>query len=345
MEHTLKLLIIGQTGGTNVGESFLKAAISLKIEPVFINFRLAYSKSQLINQIYWHLLHKRHPKIKKFSQHVLQTCYEIRPQVILSTGIAPITKRVLENIGQMGVVCCSFLTDDPWSSTHYARWFFTALPFYDVIFTPRRANMADLKKIGCKNVVYLPFGFDPDLFYPEEAVNAEEKSQFSSDILFAGGADQDRVNYISALINAGFRVGLYGSYWERYPQTRNFTKGQADVRTLRLATGNTKIALCLVRRANRDGNSMRTFEVPAVGACMLAEETQEHREIFGEEGQAVVYFRTIEEMLKKTTWLLAHEQERQKLAQNVHWLICQGGHTYKDRLQTILKTDIITQSQ
>jgi spore maturation protein CgeB len=81
---------------------------------------------------------------------------------------------------------------------------------------------------------------------------------------------------------------------------------------------------------------MRTFEVPAIGACMLTEDTQEHREIFGEEGKAVVYFQTIPEMLEKADWLLNHEAERQSLAQNAHVLIFQGKHTYKDRLETML---------
>jgi spore maturation protein CgeB len=81
---------------------------------------------------------------------------------------------------------------------------------------------------------------------------------------------------------------------------------------------------------------MRTFEVPAIGSCMLTEDTQEHREIFGKEGEAVLYFNTISEMLEKTRWLLNHDRERQRLAKSVHQLITQGSHTYRDRLKTIL---------
>jgi spore maturation protein CgeB len=81
---------------------------------------------------------------------------------------------------------------------------------------------------------------------------------------------------------------------------------------------------------------MRTFEVPAIGACMLTEDTSEHREIFGPEGEAVVYFSTVSEMVDKARWLLEHEKERQKLAQSAHLLITQGNNTYTDRLKTIL---------
>ena len=71
---------------------------------------------------------------------------------------------------------------------------------------------------------------------------------------------------------------------------------------------------------------------------MLTEDTAEHREIFGQEGEAVVYFQTIPEMLEKTRWLLNHDQERQRLAQNAHLLITQGQNTYGDRLKTMLST-------
>ena len=50
------------------------------------------------------------------------------------------------------------------------------------------------------------------------------------------------------------------------------------------------ISVCLVRRANRDGHVMRTFEAPAMGACLAMEDTEEHRAIFGEDGDNVVYF-------------------------------------------------------
>jgi hypothetical protein len=36
---------------------------------------------------------------------------------------------------------------------------------------------------------------------------------------------------------------------------------------------------------------MRSFEIAAVGGCMLARDIDEHREIFGSEGEAAVYFR------------------------------------------------------
>ena len=82
---------------------------------------------------------------------------------------------------------------------------------------------------------------------------------------------------------------------------------------------------------------MRTFEIAATGTCLLAEETEEHHAIFGDEGQAVMYFRTTHEMVTKLRWLLAHDDERRRLARAAHHLIVRGRNTYADRLTEMLR--------
>ncbi|MDB9456400.1 glycosyltransferase [Dolichospermum circinale CS-534/05] len=331
----MKLLIIGLSGTTHIGGTFFKVAKNLHLDPRFINVDLAYQAPKWLKTINWHLRGRYPSNLNTFSQDVVKQCVNLQPQWLLTTGIAAINNLALHQIGEMGIKRLNFLTDDPFNPAHYAPWFFKALPHYDIVFSPRRANIEDLLNAGCPQVEYLPFGYDHDLFYPADLSKLNPDATVP-DVVFAGGADRDRVPYMSALIKSGINLALYGGYWERYPETKAHTQGQADVSTLRLAIGRAKISLCLVRKANRDGNCMRTFEVPAIGSCMLTEDTQEHREIFGQEGEAVVYFNTIPEMLEKTHWLLNHDDERQRLAKNAHLLITQGSHTYGDRLKTML---------
>jgi spore maturation protein CgeB len=329
----MKLLIVGSSGGTHLGGTFLKVAKNLNLDPQLINRDLAYTAPKWLKTFNWHFRGRYPSQLRTFSQEIIQHCRSFSPQLLLTTGIAPINYVALGEIGAMGIKRLNFLTDDPWNQAHYAPWFFQALPYYDIVFSPRRGNIGELLTAGCPRVEYLPFGYDEDLFYPPDSLNP---STPDADMVFAGGADRDRVPYMYALIQSGINLALYGNYWERYPETKAYTRGQADVPTLRRVIKSAKISLCLVRRANRDGNCMRTFEVPAVGSCMLTEDTPEHREIFGQEGEAVVYFNTVTEMVEKTHWLLNHDQERQRLAQNAHLLITQGQNTYGDRLKTML---------
>ena len=331
----MKLIIIGGSGGTHIGDAFRKAALDLKLEPILMNFQQAYETPRWIQLISRHLRGKLPPRLHNFSQEVIQKCSDFKPRWLVATGIMPIHRQALQEVGKMGIQRLNYLTDDPWNPAHRAKWFLQALPFYDAVFSVRRANLLDLKQVDCKKVKYLPFGYAPELFY-REPPPSQQRDQFTSDVVFVGAADRERFPYIKALIHSGFKIGLYGSFWERFPETRSLTRGQADLRTLRFAISSTKVALCLVRRANRDGNSMRTFEIPAIGACMLTEDTQEHREIFGEEGKAVVYFKSVNEMLKKAKLLLNNEEKRSRLAVKAHDLIVNGGHTYQNRLSAML---------
>ena len=317
----MSLVIVGGSGGTNIGVSLFRSAQAIGLTPKLYHSDLAYSDNILVKKFNWHLRGKFPSRLDTFSDTILDYCRIYMPKWIVTTGIAPVHWSSLQTLGKIGIHRINFLTDDPWNAQHYAAWFIKSLPHYDVVFSPRRANINDLNQAGCNRAEYLPFGYDHELFFPEILSTSQEPVP---DILFAGGADADRVPYVHALIQGGFNLQLYGSYWEKYPETRSHTLGQANVVTLRKAITRAKISLCLVRRANRDGNCMRTFEVPAVGACMLTEDTPEHREIFGPEGEAVIYFQSVPEMLQKAQWLLEHEQERQRLAQNAHDLITQG---------------------
>jgi spore maturation protein CgeB len=81
---------------------------------------------------------------------------------------------------------------------------------------------------------------------------------------------------------------------------------------------------------------MRSFEIAAIGGCLLAEDTLEHRDLFGPDGSAAVYFGSPDQMLDRLRWLLAHDGERARLAAAARQVVVSGRHTYQDRLATML---------
>ena len=138
-----------------------------------------------------------------------------------------------------------------------------------------------------------------------------------------------------AFMKAGPPVALVGGYWDRFSATRQHALGHKPPETVRDWTA-AKVNLCLVRRANRDGHVMRSFEIAAVGGCMLAEDTDEHREIFGPDGEAVLYFRTPEEAGARARALVANPTERARLSASIRTRIVAGRHTYRERLASML---------
>jgi spore maturation protein CgeB len=332
-----RILIVGNPDPIHMGAHFLQAARASGFTAQILDTRQAYDAFWPLVQWNWRLRGHRPARLGTFSAAVLERCRAFAPDILLATGLAPLDRETLAEIGKGGSIRINFLTDDPWNRAHYAPWFLQSLPFYDYVFTPRRSNIDEIKQIGCHRVDYLPFAYHPELHFVESPENAEERERFSCDIVFVGGADRDRLPFITALLRQRFQVALYGGYWERYPATRPYTRGHTDITSLRKAISAASVSLCLVRRANRDGHVMRSFEIPAMGGCMLTEDTTEHRELFGAEGETVVYFSTIDEMLNKLRWLLDHPVERQRLATAAHQRITGGGNTYRDRLLAILQ--------
>jgi spore maturation protein CgeB len=152
-------------------------------------------------------------------------------------------------------------------------------------------------------------------------------------VIFAAAADRDRIPYITALLEGGYRLGLFGVFWDRFPATRGRAGEWLPPERLRPAVAASRTALCLVRRANRDGHVMRTYELAAMRACILAEDTAEHREILGD---TVSYFRTPADLSALVAALLPDDAARERSAAAAHARITGGANTYADRLRSIL---------
>jgi len=328
---TVDLLIAGARGGTNVGQSLYEGAERAGYRAMLLDTKLAMQGPYLLTKLKWHLMGHRPVRLSRFSAEVVDTCARVRPRFFVSVGIAPVKAAAVRALRAQGVQAINYLTDDPWNPGHRSRWALAALREYDRIASPRRANMPQLAALGRPEVRYVPFGYDPSHCFPEPADRS-----LASDVIFVGGADADRVPWVHRLVAAGLKVALYGSYWDRFPPTRGVSRGQAGPDVIRRATSVAKLALCLVRRANRDGHVMRSLEIAAIGACMLVEDTDEHRALFGPDGEAVVYFRTPDEMVARAQWLLGRDEERSRLARAVHALITEGPHSYADRLSAML---------
>ncbi len=329
------LLIVGNPAVSHIGSHFRRAAEELSVPVEICDTRPAFDAPWPVVQFGWRVLGHRPPRLGAYGRQVLALCEALRPRWLLATGMAPLTRDTLARLRALGVNCFNHLTDDPWNPAHRAAWFLEALPAYQIVFSPRRANLDDLRALGCRQVHYLPFAYAPHIHFPEQA-QGQERSQFDCDVLFYGGADRDRLPYVLALINGGLKVHLYGGYWDRYAGTRPYFKGHADPATLRKAVAGARVTLCLVRRANRDGHVMRSFGVPAMAGCMLTEDTPEHGALLGADGEATVYFRDPEELIAKVKWLLANPENRRRLARTAHERITQGGHSYADRLRVML---------
>lgn len=335
MSASTRLLIVGAEDGSNIGGSLYRAAQKLGAEVLMCDTAAAWRINTFAQRAAWHFWGRRPLYLSAFSQSVLRACREFEPTAILTTGRAPLTSAVLTQCRRLGIRLLNFSTDDPFNPAMRSPWFLRGLRLYDIVFTPRRANVSELRAFGCADVRYMPFGYDEELFYRE----AEgEAAGSGDDLFFAGHVERSRMDYVSAALAMRFTIRLYGSGWDRYASTRRCARGEADIPTIRREATLCKLALCVVRHDNRDGHSMRTFELAAVGACMLVEDTPEHRQIFGAAGDNVAYFSSPAEMLHKAATLVTDASRRRQMRDAVYDLIVQGRNTYADRLRAMLQS-------
>ena len=81
------------------------------------------------------------------------------------------------------------------------------------------------------------------------------------------------------------------------------------------------------------------MEIPACGAFMLAERTDEHLRLF-EEGKEAAYFGSNEELLEKVRYYLNHEDERRMIASAGRKRCLDSGYSHHERLKYMLSVAI-----
>lgn len=332
MTRQPRLLICGNLGGTNIAESFLHACEKLGWKARVCEVRHAFGGPRILRVLSWRVLGHRPPTLHRYNRLVRDELESFRPQLLLTMGVCPVTGSTLRAAARLGATTANFASDDPWNSIHRSRRFEQSVQYYDHVFTPRHANRSDFIRAAARAIHYLPFGYDPRFSFPEPSTDKNG----SPEILFVGGGDRDRVPLMRELVQAGIHLRIHGSYWERDTITRSACAGQVGPHELRKASATASVNLILVRRANRDGHVMRSFEAAACGGCLMVEETREHREIFAD---TVTYFRTPSEMVEQARRLLAAPERRQQSANaSYRRIVVEGRNTYADRLQAILET-------
>src|SRR5262249_44795730 len=153
----------------------------------------ASAAPRLLRSLSWHLADRRPLHLNQFSKELVKACARAKPQILIATGMAPLTESALHALRQLGIVCVNYSTDDPWNPAMSSRWHLRALPSYDLVFSPRRSNLDDFRRLGCLKVRYLPFGYDETLF----ASPVQFGDTPVHDVLFVGGADADRAAFLA----------------------------------------------------------------------------------------------------------------------------------------------------
>jgi hypothetical protein len=211
--------------------------------------------------------------------------------------------------------------DDPFGEYGMSefRTFMKAIPEYDVHLIPRKPNVAEYLDWGARRVEQIvPFwGYDPPT-HRKVALDDEERRHFGAPVGFIGMAEKERAASITRLVHEGFTVKVWGNRWPSYladDDARKVIAGPAQFgETYAKIISSFDINLAFLRRQNRDEHTSRSVELPAAGAFMLAERTDEHLQLF-EEGREAEFFDSDDELVEKVRYYVQRPEERARIAE------------------------------
>ncbi len=338
----LPLLIIADTSVPEaLGSKLLNGAVSLGLEPgrdIQVNYTspaVTYSPSmkRLRGKVFFRLADRRSREWWKFQEELLSQIRCSRPKFVLVTGVLPLKCEIFNEIQDQGSLIVNYLTDDPWNPIHRRRSFLRNLPLYDHIFSTKKALCSRLKMAGTRSTSWLPFAYDPTLHHATQQSLALD----NANVLFVGTGAAERLAWLAALESLpGLKRRIHGNNWEGL-NTPGWEKHSAVIGDQYCsAIQGADIVLGLLREANRDLSTDRSYEIGAIGGCGLYQDSSEHRELlpyYPDEG----FFRTPNQLRERVQYLMANPSLRRQLRQLGSEALRKPENTYAARLQSMLK--------
>ncbi len=274
---------------------------------------------------------------RKSNLQILETCRSFSPDIVLVIGTSGVRAGTL---GQIKVLCpatrlyCLY----PDSPHNLDSERIQCLPVFDRIAVSSPPWVATFEKLGGRAVNYLPFAADPSIHWPEASVCIGANHR--SDVTFLGNWRSERETLLEGLSDFDLRI-WGGDYWKKRTKSNSALRHRWAGRPamgleFRQVCAGSKIMLNIMDAATWPGPNMRAFEQPACGAFSLVERTAPASEIF-KEGETVECFDSLDEARDKIRFYLGHESARFQIAKAARDFVIQRGHTYRDRVQTILR--------
>ena len=178
---------------------------------------------------------------------------------------------------------------------------------------------------------WLPFAYDPELHHPPQ-----QPTSAGADVLFVGTGAEERLPWLKAISSLpGVSCQLHGNNWDRYPTPGWHRGGAVTGEAYCNAIGSARIVLGLLRQANGDLSTDRSYEIGAIGGCGLYQDSSEHRALlpgYPDEG----FFSNPEELKTRLAHLLQKPELQQRLRALGSEALRSSDHTYAARLRSIL---------
>lgn len=218
------------------------------------------------------------------------------------------------------------------------------LPLFDCLFTTKSYHAEDpAVRSAVREVVVLRHGFDPAV-HREVAPSARALEAYACDVSFVGCWSPKKERAVASLLEAipDLRLDLWGPAWDRAaPPVRRHWRGRGAYGDELVAIHRASaINLGLLSEAGTGGGSgdrvtARTWQIPAAGAFLLHERTDELLAYF-RDGEEVASFEGDAGLAERVRHFLVHSGERECIRQAGRARCLREDYTYRPAARAIL---------
>lgn len=269
---------------------------------------------RIVASIGWRL--RRPVDLAEENAALLASALAVRPDVVICDNARNIRPRTLEAIrAETGAILAFSSPDDIIAPHNSSHWLQASYPLWDVWFTTKTFNVDELRARGVRRPILVGNMYDPAIHTPLSPADVGPEYE-AFDAVFVGTHERAREADLKALAEAGLRVLVHGNPARRFSQGwRVLEPYGVTVRPAVVdadyarAVHHGKIAMCFLRKLNRDQITQRSIELPAMGRAMLGEKTDEHDAHFVD-GIEYIGFSDRSEMIAAAKDLVANPVRR-----------------------------------
>ena len=253
-----------------------------------------------------------------------------KPDLVIthSAWIPPQTIRRLKEKTKAMVIC--WFPDHP---GNIGRQYIFASP-YDALFFKDKFLVDRARSLGL-HANYLPEACMP-AWHTRVSLTEEERASYGCDVTTAGNMYYYRAIIFEALMKK-HAVKLWGSFprWVDSP-ARSVFQGRHVAELEKSKAFNAAKIVVNTFQGEIFGVNQRLFEIAGCGGFQICEHRDAIAEFF-EINKEIVTFRTMDELLQKVKYYLAHPEERQTIA-DAAYTRAHREHTFHKRLEKMLET-------
>lgn len=262
-----------------------------------------------------------------------------QPGIVLVDNSKVIRRRTLEHIRQLTGSLLVYYTPDDIAAWHNLSLPLKhSLPYWDIVCTTKTFNVPELAALGVGRPLLVGKSYDPELHHPMRPFQVgPDYERF--DCVFIGSYERERCRSINALAEAGYSVVVFGA--DKGGWRRDHVRREIELRCSVFAQDYVaawhvgKVALCFLRKINRDRITQRTMEIAAIGRPMVAERTDEHDQHF-DHGREYLGFCSDRELVQRVRDLLGDDSIRLAIATAAHQRCARSGYATVDRARQML---------